>query len=210
MISVMDVPSRKLNFMDNQTLKRLEAAGFVPTTVAESLGLSPAEEALVETKLRFTILLKQTRTQRGWTQAQLANALETTQQTVARAERGGASVSLDFLLRALVTLGLSLADLGDELHALDAVLHPAAAACHSQSACAETQAMSERRVEFKLLEKENLVSPEKVAAAAQTTAPMLSLIRGGFSGTPLKAGGARQWSPPAFYDADRPLLVATG
>lgn len=108
--------------MGNQPLKQLEAAGFVPTTVAEFLGLSPAEEALVETKVRFTTLLKQARTARGLTQAQLAKALSTTQQAVARAERGGTGVTLDFLLRALVTLEVSLADLGNELHALGAAL----------------------------------------------------------------------------------------
>ncbi len=82
--------------MDTQALKPLKKAGIVPTTVAEFLGLTPAEEAVVETKVRFTMLLKQKRIGRGWTQAQLAKALETRQQTVARAERGGESVSLDF------------------------------------------------------------------------------------------------------------------
>lgn len=193
--------------MDTQTLKRLEEAGFVATSVAEFLGLSPAEEALVETKVRFTALLKQTRRAQKWTQAQLAKALETTQQTVARAERGGESVSLDFLLRSLVTLGLSLTDIGEELRALDAVLHPETADCAEESPCSLTEPMSSSEGQVVSSEKDGLIPGAQVVAAAQPSAPMLRLIRGGFSGN--SANSSRQW-PTSARESDGRPLAATG
>lgn len=158
--------------MDTQTLKRLQDAGFTPTTVAAFLGLSPAEEALVETKVRFTALLKQTRLACGWTQAQLAKALGTRQQMIARAERGGDSVTIDFLLRALVTLGLSLTDLGAELRALDATLHPEAAS-HDAPTVSISRSMSQSAGEFAPLDKESLIDPKQIAAASRPTGPLL-------------------------------------
>jgi len=200
-----------------------QMTGLVATTIADFLGLSPAEESLIATKVRFTILVKQARTERGWTQAQLAQALETTQQAVARAERGGASVSLDFLLRALVTLGFSLANLGNELRALDAVSQSEVkrqphtkgqveAACHEASPCAATESMSSSSTtvsEIKPLERENLVSAQKVAADAQTPAPVLRLIRGGFQGTSVAASGDWRFTSPSC-GAGQQLRAATG
>lgn len=158
--------------MDTQTLKRLEEAGFVPTTVAEFVGLSPAEAALVETRARFTPLLKQTRTARGWTQAQLARALGTRQQTIARAERGGSSVSLDFLLRALLTAGLSLSDVGDELSALDAALQPAAVTGRHEAPGTVTRTLSRSNGNIAAQDKGSHVAPEKACVVSPPAAPL--------------------------------------
>ena len=198
--------------MDTQTLKRLQDAGFVPTTITAFLELSPAEEAFVETKVRFTALLKQTRLERGWTQAQLAKELGTRQQMIARAERGGDSITIDFLLRALVTLNLSLTDLGAELRALDAALHPEMAASYDQASCATTRPISQSAGEFAPLDKESLIDPKQIAAASRPAAPVLELLRGGFQEvTPAAVaqanGVARLWSSTAQEGYSTPLAM---
>lgn len=191
--------------MDTQTLKRLEAAGFVATTVAEFLELSPAEEALLETKIRFTDLLRETRLARGLTQKQLAQALATTQQTIARAERGD-RVTLDFLLRALVTLDLSLADLGAELCALSSAGHTA----DDQEA---DEPLSDGMM---ALSKDTLIAPTKLAAAATATGPVLQLLRGGFATSQSLTGTRRTGNSSQSEHRSEPqsctgeLLSATG
>lgn len=100
--------------MDTKTLERLKAAGFVPTTVAEFLGLGPVDEALIEVKVRLAHFCKEVRKNSRLTQDDLAKILETSQQAVARAENGG-SASLDFLMDALLTMGVTLAEIGEAL-----------------------------------------------------------------------------------------------
>lgn len=94
--------------MDALTKQLLRDAGFEIGTEREFLGLSAAQDTIVEIKVRLTALLRHERKLRGWTQAKLAQSLETRQQVVARAEQGHRSVTLDLLLRALLALGVSL------------------------------------------------------------------------------------------------------
>lgn len=177
--------------MDSKTLERLQKAGFAATTVTDFLSLSPAEEALVETKVRFTALLKQERVAQGLTQKELAKKLETTQQTVARAE-SGTNVSLDFLLRALITLGTSLADLGAELQALYGVLNGGntssgvispsetkATPCTEESPCAQAHPADQDFDLVETVDEERVLTRELVVAATKPTAPMLKIIKGG-------------------------------
>src|SRR4051812_44606405 len=51
--------------MDEQTRRRLEAAGFRVGSASEFLGLSNAENALVELKLALSAYLRQRRLQKG-------------------------------------------------------------------------------------------------------------------------------------------------
>jgi transcriptional regulator with XRE-family HTH domain len=108
--------------MDAMTKQMLREAGFETGTVGELLGLSEAQEAIVEIKVRLTELLRDERKSRGWSQARLASELETRQQVIARAEMGHRSVTLDLLLRALLTLGVSLSRIVQELEACETFL----------------------------------------------------------------------------------------
>lgn len=109
--------------MDAFTKAMLESAGFRSGSVSELLGLDEAQEAIVEAKIHLTALLRTERKALGWSQTQLADALGTRQQVVARAETGHRSVTLDLLIRALLTLGLSLGRIGKEMEACDKQLH---------------------------------------------------------------------------------------
>jgi DNA-binding XRE family transcriptional regulator len=87
--------------------KKLEKAGWRTGSVAEFLGLTPAEEAYIEMKLALSRELAEARRQHHLTQEKLAAILKTSQPRVAMMEKGDPSVSLDLLVRALLALGIT-------------------------------------------------------------------------------------------------------
>jgi predicted XRE-type DNA-binding protein len=91
--------------------ERLEKRGWRVGTVGEFLGLSPAEEAYVELRLRLSETLRHRRKSRSLSQVQVAKILNSSQSRVAKMEGGDPSVSLDLLIRSLLTLGASTRDL---------------------------------------------------------------------------------------------------
>jgi DNA-binding XRE family transcriptional regulator len=90
---------------------QLEAQGWHVGSVDEFLGLSAAEAAYIELKLALSASLKQCRQQQQLTQVELAKRLQSNQSRVAKMEAGDPSVSLDLLIRSLLALGLTNADL---------------------------------------------------------------------------------------------------
>lgn len=84
--------------------KKTAAAGPRKTTVAEFLGLSPTEEALVELRVRLAEAVRAQRMAHGLTQAQLARDMGTSQAQIARLENASPKVSLDQVMRVLLEL----------------------------------------------------------------------------------------------------------
>lgn len=87
--------------------RRLEARGWRVGTTQECLGLSAEEAAYVELKVRLAVGLREWRRRRNLTQAALAKRLRSSQSRIAKMEAGDPSVSLDLLVRSLLTLGAS-------------------------------------------------------------------------------------------------------
>lgn len=87
--------------------KRLEAKGWRVGSAAEFLNLSPEEAAYVELKIKLAAKLRQWRVRRRLTQGDLARLVKSSQSRVAKMEAGDPSVSLDLLVRTLLTLGAS-------------------------------------------------------------------------------------------------------
>lgn len=98
--------------MDRQTRAQLEANGWRVGSAAEFLDLTPEESAVVEMRLALADHLRKLRTDRGWTQTQTAARLGSSQSRVAKMEAADGSVSLDLLIKALLALGASAADIG--------------------------------------------------------------------------------------------------
>ncbi len=98
--------------MQKHRKQRLQAKGWRIGDAAEFLELTPEEAAFVELKLALAVHLREVRTQRGWTQAHVAGLLGSSQSRVAKMEAADATVSIDLLVRALLTLGESRAELG--------------------------------------------------------------------------------------------------
>jgi DNA-binding XRE family transcriptional regulator len=90
---------------------RLERAGWKVGSVKEFLGLTAAEEALVELRLTLSRSLRERRTRRRLSQEQLAKLLGSSQSRVAKMEAGDPSVSIDLLIRSLLAIGATHKDL---------------------------------------------------------------------------------------------------
>jgi predicted transcriptional regulator len=97
--------------MEQHKKQQLIARGWKVGTVEEFLGLTAEEAVYVELKLVLSDHLKQQRQQRKLTQGDLGKLLRSSQSRVAKMEAGDPSVSLDLLVRSLLALGASRADL---------------------------------------------------------------------------------------------------
>lgn len=93
--------------MDAKKRKRLEAAGWTVGDATEFLKLTPEEAALVEMRLALSRTLRERRQAAGLTQMALAKQLGSSQSRVAKLEGGDESVSLELLIRALLSVGAS-------------------------------------------------------------------------------------------------------
>lgn len=91
--------------------ERLQQAGWRVGTAEEFLGLSSAEAAYVELRLKLGEALRARRRRRSLSQAELARLLRSSQSRVAKMEGGDPGVSLDLLIRSLLALGVSRRDL---------------------------------------------------------------------------------------------------
>ena len=99
--------------MRQETRKdRLEAAGWRIGNAADFLDLSPEESAFVDLKLALAHYLQEMRTEHGWTQAQVARKIGSSQSRVAKMEAANATVTLDLLVKSLLALGASRNEVG--------------------------------------------------------------------------------------------------
>jgi transcriptional regulator with XRE-family HTH domain len=79
----------------------LERAGWKVGTAAEFLGLTDAEEALVEAKLRLAGVVRTLRIRKHLSQAALAKLMGSSQPRVAKVENRDPEVSLELQMKAI-------------------------------------------------------------------------------------------------------------
>ena len=101
--------------MDAQKRKRLETAGWVVGNASDLLGLSPAETELVELKTRLALFTKEQRKAHHLSQDALAKKMGSSQSRIAKIESGDPSVSLDLIVRALLTPGITRQELAEAI-----------------------------------------------------------------------------------------------
>ncbi len=92
--------------------KRLEKKGWRVASADHFLSLSAEESEYIELKLKLSQALKEKRQQRGLTQVEAARVLRSSQSRIAKMETGDPSVSVDLLIRALLTMGATPKELG--------------------------------------------------------------------------------------------------
>ena len=97
--------------MREEKRRRLEARGWKVGTARAFLRLSAEEAAYIELKVRLAMGVREWRRRRDLTQADLAKRLQSSQSRIAKMEAGDPSVSLDLLVKSLLTLGASRRDL---------------------------------------------------------------------------------------------------
>ena len=98
--------------MERTKRKRLEAAGWQAGSAADFVRLNHEEAAYVELRVRLSDALKARRLASRLSQEAVATAITSSQSRIAKMEAADPSVSLDLLIRALIALGASLAELG--------------------------------------------------------------------------------------------------
>jgi DNA-binding XRE family transcriptional regulator len=91
--------------MKHEKKRRLERAGWRVSDSADFLGLTAQEERLIEVKLALAAGIRKFRERQDLTQAALAKRLGSSQSRVAKLEAGDASVSLDLMIRSLISVG---------------------------------------------------------------------------------------------------------
>jgi DNA-binding transcriptional regulator YiaG len=92
--------------------QRLQKAGFKIGTASDFLNLDAQDRALISIKLDLVEGVKALRLAKQITQAELAARLGSSQSRVAKLEAGDGSVSIDLLMRALLSLGASRKAIG--------------------------------------------------------------------------------------------------
>jgi len=97
--------------MREQKKRRLTAKGWKTDGAKEFLGLTLEEESYIDLRQRLADGLRHRRIRHKLTQAALARAVRSSQSRIAKMEAGDASVTLDLLVRSLLVLGASPADL---------------------------------------------------------------------------------------------------
>ena len=97
--------------MEPEKRKRLQARGWQVGTAQDFLDLSAEEALLVDIKARLAVALSALRQKRNLTQTALAKRLASSQSRVAKMEAGDHSVSLELLVRSLVSLGATRQEL---------------------------------------------------------------------------------------------------
>ena len=107
--TIIDVCKRRLREYDmhKQKKTRLAAKGWKVGSVKEFLSLSDEDSAYIELKIRLAAGLRRRRQEKGLSQLDLAAKLQSSQSRVAKMEAGDPSVSLDLLIRSLISLGAS-------------------------------------------------------------------------------------------------------
>jgi ribosome-binding protein aMBF1 (putative translation factor) len=101
--------------MERKKRKRLEKAGWKVGSAATFLGLTTAEEQLVEMKLSLGTRLRKARQRHRLTQTALAERMGSSQSRVAKMEAGDPAVSLDLLVQGLLAAGATPRDIATAL-----------------------------------------------------------------------------------------------
>ena len=91
--------------------KKLEKAGWKVGSADDFLNLSPEEMKYIEMKLALCESVKRKRKQKHLSQIELAKKIASSQSRVAKIEAGDATVSIDLVMKSLLTLGLSKKEL---------------------------------------------------------------------------------------------------
>jgi ribosome-binding protein aMBF1 (putative translation factor) len=91
--------------------QRLERAGWVVGNSVQFLQLSVEENRFIELKLALATGVRELRERKGLTQAALAHRLGSSQSRVAKMEAADRSVSLDLIMRSLLTIGATATDI---------------------------------------------------------------------------------------------------
>jgi DNA-binding XRE family transcriptional regulator len=91
--------------------KKLEKLGWKVGLADEFLNLSPEETVYIEMKINLGHSVKEHRLKKKLSQQELAKLIRSSQSRVAKIETGDPSVSIDLMVKSLLSLGASRKEL---------------------------------------------------------------------------------------------------
>ena len=97
--------------MDKAKRKRLEMNGWKIGNAADFLDLNREDVEYIEMKLELSQSLKEQRIAKNMTQTDLAKQLHSSQSRIAKMEASDPGVSIDLLMRSLLSLGATKQEL---------------------------------------------------------------------------------------------------
>ncbi|MEO5925083.1 MAG: helix-turn-helix transcriptional regulator [Bryobacteraceae bacterium] len=97
--------------MNSTKKKRLERAGWEVGDTEQFLRLSREESRFLDLKLSLATGVRQLRERKGLTQAALATRLGSSQSRIAKMESADSSVSIDLMMRSLLTIGATTTEI---------------------------------------------------------------------------------------------------
>ena len=97
--------------MNSTKKKRLNRAGWVIGDTSEFLQLTKGESRFLDLKLGLASAVRELRERKGLTQAALADRLGSSQSRVAKMEAADRSVSVDLMMRSLLTIGATTTEI---------------------------------------------------------------------------------------------------
>jgi DNA-binding XRE family transcriptional regulator len=98
--------------MKESKRRRLEAQGWKFGSAKDFLNLTDEDVEYIELHLSLAALLTKRRKSLGYTQTEVADLIGSSQSRVAKMEAGDPSVSVDLLIRTLLTLGVNRKQVG--------------------------------------------------------------------------------------------------
>ncbi len=103
--------------MIDEKRKKLEKKGWKFGSAEESLGLTAEETEFIELKLKLSKKLRSLRTKQNITQTEFARRIKSSQSRVAKIENSDPSVSLDLIVKSLISLGAKNTEIAKEITA---------------------------------------------------------------------------------------------
>ncbi len=98
--------------MKKTKIEKLKNSGWKVGTAKEFLGLSDEESSLIDMKLALAQSLRERRISHALTQNGLAKELQSSQSRIAKMEAADSTVSMELLVRSLLYLGATRAEVG--------------------------------------------------------------------------------------------------
>jgi DNA-binding XRE family transcriptional regulator len=101
--------------MEKRKKIKLQEYGWKVGDASDFLGLSQDESSYVELKVSLARYLQIKRQARHMTQHELARLIHSSQSRVAKMEKNDSTVSIDLMVRTLLSLGVSKAELAEAI-----------------------------------------------------------------------------------------------
>lgn len=101
--------------MKKERIRELKNKGWKIGEIEDFLGLSEEEMAYIELKIKLSDMVRELREERGLTQVEVSQKLNSSQSRISKMESGDPSVSIDLQIKSLLALGATQEEIGKRI-----------------------------------------------------------------------------------------------